>query len=277
MVWVDVDAVASKLPHELQEAMKSLQSPFAVIAGGFIRRVLHSGDAGDHDINVFVSGKVLAGVLRDMLETKGGYSVKVLTDRAVTLEKPGSIPIQICTCVRFSTTEELLRQFDFIHVKAAIWYSKSAVKWEGLQHHYFDAMNNNNALVYQCGFRETPDNLSHALWRALKYAREGFTIDAASLAELVSKVAGVPDNRAAIYTKLLLWEKEQWGYPSREDVDDGRDLESNAAEYDYDRGASVGRRACAQADGCGDTESSWAANDYSEAEGVGLLESPEPY
>jgi hypothetical protein len=173
----DVKKVIYSLPESIVTSLRKAEEK-AILAGGYIRAII--GSEPVNDIDIFVDSKRTA---------IGFCGYKDEKDKHYAFEA-GGIKVQVIWRYPFTNPGELLEQFDYTAVKAAIWFDngdstkKIEPGFKSICHQRFYRDLARKMLVYDCD-REV--ERVESIPRLLKYTRYGYNIDPHSLADVITK------------------------------------------------------------------------------------------
>lgn len=185
-VWVSLEAndikrVIYSLPKEAIELMRRHPRQ-VVIAGGYIRATVAGEEV--HDIDLFFAEE------KDVQSWSKDVGLKFeVKDKYLKVEAEGNCPeIQLVWRYSFEEPVDVIDNFDYTVVKAAIWFDegdkKQAPDFVGVCHKRFYQDLARKMLVYSCD-REV--QRIESIPRLLKYTHYGYSIDPENLAEVVIK------------------------------------------------------------------------------------------
>lgn len=177
-----VGKVLDMVPEQIIPILKA--SPIW-LAGGCIRAVLNSEPINDFDLFAF------NGIVAEEFVTYLGRRNLTKTKNAYTL-KQFNPAVQLIHREFFTTSEEVLKSFDFTICKAAIWWKGG--EWASLADENFEPDTKEKVLRYcEPGNNRAPDSLV----RALKFTEKGYSLLPSSLAKLV-----IQTSEEGCYTRL---------------------------------------------------------------------------
>lgn len=197
----DLHFVLTRIPRDVLELMKKER---IVLGGGFIRETIAGNPA--NDIDLFGSNADVLRLLAENLAASRGARLHK-TDNAITILGSPRMPIQFITRWLSLDPVEIAKGFDFTVCQAVIWYDevfKSAIS----NAFYSDLAA--RRLVYTNPVRE--EAAGGSLLRVRKFLQRGYTIQAKSLAGVVTRLVcainfeslhGVNSNREAAIGQVL--------------------------------------------------------------------------
>lgn len=160
------------------------------MAGGFIRATI----AGEKpsDIDIFgPSREKLEAVAKDVVVNSNGGARLHETENAYTiLWKNGRVPLQFIHRWVYSDAMKLVQEFDFSIAQAAVWAVRGddlhPFKWESLcgDHFYSDLAAKRLRYLYP----SRAEDAGGSLMRARKFLKRGYSIQAPSLAGIISRL-----------------------------------------------------------------------------------------
>lgn len=182
---LDIKRVVKSLPEKVRTMMR-MHPGKVVVAGGFIRAIV-SADT-PHDIDIFIDKESNA----NDWTTEVDLSFKSMDMHLlVTNTKDANAKNELQIIWRYKYTEpyQIIDQFDFTVVKAAIWFDEGdkdhKPNFVGICHERFYRDLARKLLVYICDKdAERPQSLQ----RLLKYAHYGYVMEPKSLAEMFVKI-----------------------------------------------------------------------------------------
>ncbi len=175
----DLRFVVSRIPKDIRT---TLMNRPVTLAGGFIRGTI----AGEKisDVDLFVSDKQVAEscAMELALARKGRMH---RTDNALTVLSSPRYPVQFITRWLFNSAEEVSASFDFTVCQAAIWFEDK--RWRSVCSPEFYPDLAARRLVYTMPKRN--EDAGGSMLRVLKYVKRGYSIQAESLAGVVTRMA----------------------------------------------------------------------------------------
>ena len=156
------------------------------IAGGFLLSSLHKCNSTDVDLWCR-DGETTDALIAELNQECGPYDVT--TDRAKTWRMDGFVrvnAVQVITKYFFSDAEEVLNNFDYTIVMAAIWYDGE--RWKGICHERFVVDNEENRLVFAQQAFKFDNWLYGAILRSYKFSNRGYRMTGGSLSKLLDEV-----------------------------------------------------------------------------------------
>lgn len=178
-----IDAALELIPGDLRQGLMAA-GPQATIAGGFLRtvgsRVIESRyrQAAEHspkDIDVFVGSEAGIGTLSDPLLDGRDW---VRHNDSCTIKTEGETPIQVIGALEFAHPVELIDQFDFSVIQAAMWWNGS--EWEGVATDSWV----HNISTRVARYNAAAPNPAGTLARIARFVELGYSIPDASLARI---------------------------------------------------------------------------------------------
>lgn len=175
----DLRFVVSRIPKDVRTTIMNHR---VILAGGFIRGTI----AGEKisDVDLFVPDKQVAELcaMELALARKGRMH---RTDNAITVLSPPRYPVQFITRWVFNSAEEVSASFDFTVCQAAIWFEDK--QWRSVCSPEFYPDLAARRLVYTMPKRN--EDAGGSMLRVLKYVKRGYSIQAESLAGVVTRMA----------------------------------------------------------------------------------------
>ena len=177
---VDRRLVVSRLPDDV---VTVIQRHRLFLAGGFVRAMLGEGRASD--IDLFGPGGVdgMRPIATAFAEGRGATLVE--TERAITVVKPGLLPVQFVTGFPTEDPAKLIAQFDFTVAQVALWFEET--DWKSIASIDFYPDLAARRLVY-AGQNAIAD-VGGSILRMRKFLAAGYSIQVPSLARLVLRMA----------------------------------------------------------------------------------------
>lgn len=174
----DLRFVVSRIPKDVRAII--ITRP-VILAGGFIRGTI----AGEKisDVDLFVPDKQVAELcaMELALARKGRMH---RTDNALTVLSPPRYPVQFITRWLFSTAEEVSASLDFTVCQAAVWFADK--RWQSVCSQEFYPDLAARRLVYTMPKRN--EDAGGSMLRVLKYVKRGYSIQAESLAGVITRM-----------------------------------------------------------------------------------------
>jgi hypothetical protein len=201
LTQADLAFVVSRLPKDVREMMKD-QGLY--VGGGFIRETIAGGAVQDVDLFGPTKEKLQAAAAYLKAKREGARDLK--TDNAITVVSHPRLPVQFITRWLFTNPDELVASFDFTVCQAAVWYDREARNWKSAAGDAFYSDLAARRLVYTFPVRE--EEAGGSMLRVRKFLQRGYTIQAASLGGVISRIAKsvdwhrVGDNETAIATVI---------------------------------------------------------------------------
>lgn len=174
----DLRFVVSRVPKDVRAALMSRP---VILAGGFIRGTI----AGEKisDVDLFVSDKQIAeSCAMELALTRKGRMHR--TDNALTVLSPPRYPVQFITRWLFNSAEEVSASFDFTVCQAAVWFEDK--RWQSVCYPEFYQDLAARRLVYTMPKRN--EDAGGSMLRVLKYVKRGYSIQAESLAGVITRM-----------------------------------------------------------------------------------------
>jgi hypothetical protein len=187
LTHTDLHHVLSRVPRDILAIVKE-QHLF--IAGGFIRSVIAGEQSAD--IDLFGVGKeALKLIALELASKRGGRFHE--TDNAFTVLSGHRLPVQFIHRWTYAPHEwnRLLGEFDFTIAKAVIWWvpgmnETEQDKWHSACDERFYSDLAAKRLHYTSPQRQ--EDAGGSLLRARKFLRNGYNIQANSLAAVVARL-----------------------------------------------------------------------------------------
>jgi hypothetical protein len=173
----DVNFVLSRMPLPVREL---IESKGLYVAGGFIRSVI-SGERVS-DIDIFGGDKLLLENAAYALALPSHAKI-IKTDNAITVLGACRYPVQFITRWLFSDPVALVKSFDFTVCQSCL-YKDTLWKSEASDGFYIDLAA--RRLVYS--HPERHEDVGGSLMRAIKFVKRGYSIQAPSIAGVVSRL-----------------------------------------------------------------------------------------
>jgi hypothetical protein len=178
----DLQFVVRRIPKDVRDLLTT--EPF-FLGGGFIRETIAGGEVRDIDLFGPTKGRLIDAA--DGLATR--REVKPYrTDNAITVLAPPRLPVQFITRWAFTDAEALAASFDFTVCQAVVWFDKSDLRWKSVTSDAFYPDLAARRLTYTSPVRE--EEPGGSLLRVRKFLARGYSIQAPSLAAVVSQLMG---------------------------------------------------------------------------------------
>lgn len=183
----DLRWIVTIMPRDVRDLVKASGGRI-IVAGGFIRSVISHEKIAD--IDLFADdAEYLRAIVYGLEKTRkeAGYSSRTLrTKNAVTLATGERLPVQGITRWLFSSPETCIQSFDYTIAAAAVWFDQPAHQWRSICHPRFYADLAGKRLHYTSPVRE--EEAGGSMLRAVKFLRQGYTIDLQSLGRVMARV-----------------------------------------------------------------------------------------
>jgi len=178
LVNQDLFYVLRRLPKDVLMLLQEYKGR-VFIAGGYIRACV----AGEkpRDIDLFCDDKVLAKELAYRLKNNDRL---VETDFAYTICR--RLSIQLIHRWVYDNPVQLVDEFDFTIVQAAIWHDKSSTSWLSYCSKNFYSDLAAKRLVYTCPVRD--EEPGGSIIRVLKYISKGYRIPLDSFGQVIARL-----------------------------------------------------------------------------------------
>lgn len=203
----DIDHVLRRLPAHIREELRAAGEG-VWLAGGFIRAVIAHEPLTDVDLFISKSHDPMRTIKK--FANTDAEMVHV-TDRAHTalLEQQTRMQmVQVVHGWRFDTPQNVLSEFDFSVIQAALWYAGG---WQSAVGDSFYADLAGRRIRYmQTGKNRSSDEAGGTLQRLIKYTKRGYHASPETIAEVVSdfvacaQLDGLPDAERYAYIINIL-------------------------------------------------------------------------
>lgn len=173
-----LDTIFKKLPNGVTYQLQRYANHL-FLAGGAIRAILNSEPI--NDVDLFAQHPLIAEAAAQYFV--GGKATEKLhvTDNAFTI-KDVSPHVQIVRRDYYDTPQAVLDSFDFVVCKAAIWHDGTT--WQSRVDPGFFNDLEQQKLTYCSPEGQDPRD---SLLRVLKFSARGYSVDARSLAKIVTQ------------------------------------------------------------------------------------------
>ena len=156
------------------------------VAGGAVRCAITGEAPGD--IDLFGEEEVVRAACAGWRSTAEQH----VSERAITVQSPGRLPVQFITGWSDTNAEQLLDRFDFRCCQAAAW--RSGKGWASVAAEGFYEDLAGRRLFYTSRAAENDDSVGGTLARVVAMAGQGWKIDPVSLAAVAMRfVHGAED------------------------------------------------------------------------------------
>lgn len=182
LTTTDLTLVLSRVPRDVRDLMTKNK---LFLAGGFIRATI----AGEKPSDIDLLGPDSIKLMELGLALASEWGAKTHnTDNALTVLSPPRLPVQFITRWVFDSAAQLIAQFDFTIVQACIWFDKDSKTWQSVCNKDFYSDLAARRLVYTSPKRH--EDAGGSMLRVIKYIQRGYTIQATSLARVMSRMVG---------------------------------------------------------------------------------------
>jgi len=178
----DLHFVVRRLPHDIRELMKAHT---LFVGGGFLRETI-AGTNDVRDIDLFGPSVEALTALASLLVAGRKGAAQHNTDNAITVLCPPRLPVQFITRWTFDNSEALLQSFDFTVCQVVIWFDKNTHAWCSAVSDCFYPDLAARRLVYTHPKRD--EAAGGSMMRVVKFLKRGYSIQAASLAGVISRL-----------------------------------------------------------------------------------------
>lgn len=183
LTYGDLNFVLSRCPRDV---VALLRTGRVYLGGGFIRETVAGNKPNDVDLFGMGKDELKETALNFALKREGRIHS---TDNAVTVLCPPRLPVQFITRWTFSEAAQCSDSFDFTVCQAVVWFDGEHFKSSVHENFYSDLAA--RRLVYTFPMRE--EEAGGSMLRVRKFLQRGYSIQAQSLAGVISRLVGKVD------------------------------------------------------------------------------------
>jgi hypothetical protein len=185
----DLTFITYKLPKDILALLRANENLF--LAGGFIRSTIAGTKVSD--IDLFGSSIEQLGFIADGLaQSRAG--IRHNSHNAITILAPPRMPVQFITRWLFTDPIALINSFDFTACQAVVWYDRMRGVYDSECSDAFYPDLAARRLVYT--FPKRDEEVGGSMMRVFKFIRQGWNIQATSVAGVCARLLQAVDQRA---------------------------------------------------------------------------------